>query len=220
MAKEAGGTPPIVVHIDDVEEIDHREGRHWGGTYKPLTPALAAQRGRLGVNLTRVPPGRTACPFHTHAREDEVFYVLSGQGVLRYGQTLQPIRPGDCIACPAGSGVAHQIANTHEEDLVYLSIGLNDPHEVCTYPDSGKVLVRALNTVGRLGRTPYMDGEHDVPRVFEMIEALPGSGKRAKLKKNQKSDAVAKPAKAGNGAKGAKSAKAADKTPARSKKSA
>jgi uncharacterized cupin superfamily protein len=34
--------------------------------------------GRLGVNHSRLPPGRSMCPFHYHQREDEVFFVLSG----------------------------------------------------------------------------------------------------------------------------------------------
>lgn len=163
--------PPLVMNIDSVQEVEHSDGQHWGGAYKPLTPALDAHAGRLGVNLSRVPPGRSACPFHAHAREDEVFFVLSGRGVFRYGDTLQEIRPGDCIACPAGTGIAHQLANPFDEDLVYLAIGPNDPHEVCTYPDSGKVMVRSLKTVGYLHQAEYMHGERG-------HAAHPGDGAR------------------------------------------
>lgn len=158
-----------LVHVDDVEEQLHLTGDGWGQAYKPLTPALDALPGRLGVNLTRVPPGRSGCPFHAHTREDEVFFVLSGTGVLRYGDALYDLRPGHCVACPAGTGIAHQIANNGTEDLVFLAIGPNDPHEVCVYPDSGKVFVRALNTVGRLAKTAYMDGEPDRPAIFDLI---------------------------------------------------
>ena len=122
------------------------------------------------MNVNRVPKGRTVCPFHTHAREDEVFFVLSGRGVLRYGEDLVQLRAGDCVSCPAGTGIAHQMANPYDEDLVYLGIGANDPHEVCTYPDSGKVMVRALKTVGWLKADDYMAGEPEVPRIFELLE--------------------------------------------------
>ena len=37
--------------------------------------------------------------------EDEVFYVLAGVGVLRYGDALYELRAGHCVACPAGTGV-------------------------------------------------------------------------------------------------------------------
>jgi uncharacterized cupin superfamily protein len=178
---------PLVVNVDSVEEVAHTEGEHWGGAYKPLTPALDAYTGRLGANLSRVPPGRSVCPFHTHAREDEVFFVLSGRGIFRYGDTLQEIRAGDCISCPAGTGIAHQLANTFDEDLVYLAVGLNDPHEVCTYPDSGKVMVRSLKTVGMLHKTEYMDGEQDVPRILELVRAS-----KSKVRDKAKGSAAAR----------------------------
>jgi uncharacterized cupin superfamily protein len=161
-------TAPLVVNVDSVEEVAYTHGAHWGGAYKPLTPALDAHTGRLGMNVSRVPPGHSGCPFHTHAREDEVFYVLSGRGVFRYGDSIREIGPGDCISCPAGTGFAHQLGNPFDADLVYLGIGLNDPHEVCTYPDSGKVMVRALKTVGRLSKAQYMHGETALPRILKM----------------------------------------------------
>ena len=164
--------PPLVVNVDGIKEVDHMEGDHWGSAWKPLTPALDASPGRLGANLSRVPPGRTACPFHTHARADEVFFVLSGRGVFRYGDAVQEIRVGDCISCPADTGVAHQLANPFDEDLVYFAVGLNDPHEVCTYPDSGKVMIRSLKTVGRLAETPYMDGEPSRPKVLDLAQSF------------------------------------------------
>ena len=166
---------PVVVNARDQEEHVHLDGEHWGGSYKVLTPALRGTdgrgMGRLGINETRLPPGRALCPFHYHQREDEVFYVLSGRGVLRYGDELTDIGPGDCISCAAGNGVAHQIANPFDEDLVYLAIGPNDPDEVCVYPDSGKVLVRSLRAVGVLERTAYMHGEADISPIFEMISS-------------------------------------------------
>ena len=159
-----------IVNVADVAEIDHRSGPR-GGVYKPLTPALDATPGSLGVSISRLPKGQTTCPFHYHLREDEAFFVLSGRGVLRYGEALHDIGPGDCIACPAGTGIAHQIANPYDEDLVYLGIGPNDPHEVAVYPDNGKVLVRGLGRIGFMTDAPYMAGEPDKPKIFDLIEA-------------------------------------------------
>ena len=95
---------PNVVNIDEIEPVVSVEGAYWHSIDKPLTPALEPRMGRLGMVLTRVPPGKSGCPFHTHRLEDEVFFVLSGRGVLRYGETVQEIRKGDCISCQAGSG--------------------------------------------------------------------------------------------------------------------
>jgi uncharacterized cupin superfamily protein len=135
------------------------------------------QMGHLGVNLSRVPPGRTACPFHTHQREDEVFIVLEGRGILRYGDSRFDIGPGDCVSCEAGTGRAHQIGNTGNDDLVYLAIGYNDPDEVCTYPDSGKVMIRALGEIGRIESAEYGDGEPEPPKILDPWRTEPDDRK-------------------------------------------
>jgi uncharacterized cupin superfamily protein len=161
-------TPPTVVNLDDAPEIDRLHGEHWGAAFKIMTPSMRPRGGSLGVNWMRVPSGRTAVPFHGHQREDEVFFVLSGRGVLRYGDEMHELRAGDCVSCPAGTGAAHQIANPFADELVYLAIGPHDPHEVCFYPDNGKVAVRSLQRIGWLENQDYLAGEPDPPRVFEL----------------------------------------------------
>src|SRR5688572_24152032 len=118
--------PNPVVHVDEVEEIP-ADATPWGSHYKVLTPHMRERGGKLGLVLNRLPPGHTTTPFHAHMLEDEVFYILSGRGVLRYGDTLSEIRAGHCISCPAGTGIAHQIANPFEEELVYLAMGPYEP---------------------------------------------------------------------------------------------
>jgi uncharacterized cupin superfamily protein len=156
---------------DAPEKEDPPRGEHYGSFYKPLTPALDARPGSLGMNVCRLPPGHAGCPFHAHQSADEIFFIMSGTGVLRYGDSVQPLRTGDCVSCPAGTGIAHQIANTGAEDLVYLAIGPNPPNEVCVYPDSGKVNVCWLETVGLLERTDYYHGELGEPPIFALARA-------------------------------------------------
>ncbi|MCG8420473.1 MAG: cupin domain-containing protein [Proteobacteria bacterium] len=165
---ETTDTERTVVNVDEVEEITHMNGQ-WGGAYQVLTPSMRPRGGSLGVNRTRLPPGHTTCPFHYHQREDEVFFILSGRGMLRYGDEIKEIRPGDCISCPAGTKIAHQIANPFDEDLIYLAIGPYDPDEVCVYPDNGKVLVRSIQRIGFLENVDYMEGEPETPKIFDLL---------------------------------------------------
>ena len=126
--------------------------------------------GTLGISAVRLPPGRAPLPFHTHLREDEIYFVLRGRGVFRYGdEPLREIGPGDTISCPAGTGIAHQVANPFDEDLEYLCIGDHDPHEICTYPDTGKVYARGLGKIGRIAEAPYMDGEPALPDILRLF---------------------------------------------------
>jgi uncharacterized cupin superfamily protein len=160
-------TPPMIVNMNDLPERHASHGAYSASSVG-LTPSMRPRGGQLGINRMRLRQGQTACPFHYHLREDEAFVVLEGRGVLRYGGELRDIRAGDCISCPAGTGVAHQIANLYEEDLVYLAIGPFDPHEVCVYPDSDKLSVRGVKMLGNLERKDYFDDEPSPPRIFEL----------------------------------------------------
>lgn len=103
---------------------------------------LGAQK--LGYNITAVPPGKRAFPFHNHHLNEEMFFVLEGTGEVRIGAETYPIRAGDVIACPAGGqDTAHQIINTGTVELKYLAVSTKLSPEIAEYPDSNKFGVYA-----------------------------------------------------------------------------
>jgi len=157
-----------VVNVDEAEWEVWEEGR-WGHAFRVLTPGNRERSG-LGMSQNRLRPGFASCPFHWHEREDEIFFIQSGRAIWRYGDAIREVGPGDCLSAPAGRKVGHQLANPFDEDCIYLAIGPHDPHEVCGYPDTGKVMVRSLGQVGRLEQTPYMDGEPEIPLIFELVD--------------------------------------------------
>jgi uncharacterized cupin superfamily protein len=112
-----------------------------GSAYESMgvsfTDGLAARD--LGVGVDIVPPGKRACPYHLHHAEEEMFIVLEGAGTLRVAGEMLPIVRGDVIVIPAGREYPHQIINTSDAPLKYLSISTRRAPEVCEYPDSGKV---------------------------------------------------------------------------------
>ena len=104
---------------------------------------LGAQK--LGYNLTVVPAGKRAWPFHNHRVNEEMFVILDGEGEVRIGQETFPIRKGDVIAHPPGGpDTAHQIVNTSKAELKYLSVSTVATPEICDYPDSGKFAVMTV----------------------------------------------------------------------------
>lgn len=121
----------------------------------------------LGCSVVAVPPRMRAFPFHSHRIDDELFIVLQGEGQLRLGEAVHPVRQGDVIGCPAGGPEsAHQLINTGTRELRYLAISTQAPVEVCQYPDSGKLGVYADLPTGAfrfIGRenepVDYWDGE-------------------------------------------------------------
>jgi len=78
------------------------------------------------------------------------------------------VKAGDIVFVPPGPEYPHQMINTSDAPLKYLSISTKDMPEVCEYPDSNKVLTYASvegNTPGfaRMNRLDtdldYWDGE-------------------------------------------------------------
>lgn len=128
---------------------------------------------KLGYNLTILPPGKSAFPFHCHSVNEEMFFVVEGQGEIRFAQDRHPIRAGDIIACPAGGPeTAHQIVNTSEADLKLLAVSTQLSPEVCEYPDTGRFGLlaempsstggkpRQLRFIGRVNESlEYWQGE-------------------------------------------------------------
>ena len=123
---------------------------------------------KIGCGVDVVPPGKRACPYHFHYAQEEVFIVLEGQGTLRVAGEMLPIRAGDVISIPPGPEYPHQIINTSDAPLKYLSLSTLEFPEVCEYPDSGKYLAYAradgpLLQRGRMHRADtdldYWDGE-------------------------------------------------------------
>ena len=129
----------------DLAEMSRSKGsalpeERFGGRMAPLAPALGAKK--LGYNVTVVPPGKRAFPFHNHRLNEEMFFVLEGTGQLRFGGDTWPLRAGDVVACPPGGPeVAHQVVNTGAGELKFLAVSTMLQPEVCQYPDSGKFAV-------------------------------------------------------------------------------
>jgi len=130
-----------VINIDRLKYFDFGDGGKFQCKMGPIGPLIGAEK--LGYNVTVVPPGKRAFPYHLHHALEEMFYIIDGKGVLRYNDEEFPIKKGDFIACPTGPGTAHQIHNTGKADLKYLALSTKQGPEVCEYPDSGKVAVHA-----------------------------------------------------------------------------
>lgn len=109
---------------------------------------------KLGASYDVLEPGKRGCPYHFHHAQEEMFVILEGVGTLRVdGETL-PIKAGDVIFIPPGPEYPHQIINTSDAPLKYLSVSTRESPEIAEYPDSGKFLAYAN------------DGQQDVFKVI------------------------------------------------------
>ncbi len=122
----------------------------------------------LGVGYDELPPGKTGCPITRITPRRRCSSSSRAKGTLRVAGERIPIRAGDIIDIPAGPEYPHQIINTSDAPLKFLSISTQKTPEVCEYPDSGKYGVYAKPAGGILaGRRmhrpetdlDYWDGE-------------------------------------------------------------
>jgi uncharacterized cupin superfamily protein len=138
---------------------------HYDSRGARLARGTAARK--LGASIDVLAPGKRGCPYHLHHAQEEMFIVLEGRGTLRVAGEMLPIKTGDVIFIPAGPEYPHQILNTSDAPLKYLSISTMEAPEICEYPDSGKFLAEgspghadAFEAIGRQGPgLDYWEGE-------------------------------------------------------------
>jgi len=127
-----------VVNLGEIDLKHDTKGVSFEWRSARIGPLLGAKD--LGYSYDVVPPGKRSCPFHSHRGEEEMFFIIKGNGTLRYGNETRAIRAGDVICCPTGGPeTAHQIVNDSSAELTYLSVSTMMPAEICEYPDSGKI---------------------------------------------------------------------------------
>jgi len=89
----------------------------------------------FGVNMVTLPPGSGSALRHSHARQDEFIYIVSGAPTLVTDAGEQPLGPGLCAAFPAGTGDGHMLMNNSDADVVYLEVGDRADGDTVSYPD-------------------------------------------------------------------------------------
>ena len=132
-------------------DIAAKMGSH-SHPWNPNSEMSGVQLGRLaglartGVNLARIPPGKESFVYHSHEREEEWLYILSGSGTAEIDGADHEVGPGDFMGFATPS-VAHHLRNTGDEDLVYLMGGENRDCEIADFPKLGKRMIKSGDKV-------------------------------------------------------------------------
>ncbi|WP_427914813.1 cupin domain-containing protein [Ramlibacter sp. MMS24-I3-19] len=100
-------------------------------------------------------PGKRGYPYHLHHAQEQMFVVLEGRGSLRVAGEMLPLKSGDVVFIPPGPEYPHQIINSSDVPLKYLSISTMETPKICEYPDSRKFLA---------------EGSLETTAPFEVIE--------------------------------------------------
>ena len=116
-------------------------------TVKPIIPQQEV--GKCNATFVELLPGNYAYGYHYHEANEEVFYIISGTGIVRTPNGEIAVKAGDAITFPVGPEGAHIIRNGSEtEKLVYLDFGTATVPEVVHLPDFGKIIVIGQTGMG------------------------------------------------------------------------
>lgn len=120
----------------------------WKDAAGLITKELGKSVGsvKLYANMDVVPPRAFSTKYHSHSQQEEFFFILSGEGILRLDDEEQTVHAGDFFSKPAGKGIAHSFYNSGEADLLILDIGTNQTEDTCYYPDED-VFLHKMNGI-------------------------------------------------------------------------
>ncbi|AHW60897.1 Cupin domain-containing protein [Draconibacterium orientale] len=129
----------IVKNVETLEgQLIDREGNQF--TQKTIIPDEETSKCR--ANFVEVEPGNYAYGYHYHEANEEVFYFISGTGVVRTIDGEIDVKAGDVIGFPTGEKGVHVVLNKSEnEKLVYIDFGTTSLPEVVHLPDFNKIMV-------------------------------------------------------------------------------
>jgi uncharacterized cupin superfamily protein len=159
---EARGGPAVNrINLEELTFEKYKAHGRFGADDAEVGLLIGARK--LGYRVARIEPGNSFCPLHSHESEEEFFFVLDGEPSIRTLRGTLRCRRGDFIAFPTGEGGTHELRNDSSAPCTVLLVGLNNPAEICFYPDSDKVLVDVRGSRRLMVRSSpplaYFDGE-------------------------------------------------------------
>lgn len=116
------------------------------------------------VAIYEIPPKKANYPSHYHEANTEVFYIISGNGILETIDGNKEIKSGDVIVCPPKKEGTHRIINISEtEYLKYIDFDTTNSPDIIHYINSDKIGVIVHNESSTFfkngAKVDYYDGE-------------------------------------------------------------
>jgi mannose-6-phosphate isomerase-like protein (cupin superfamily) len=88
-----------------------------GSELRPLIDRTTSEITQCSLAEELLPPGRSVTAHH-HQELEEIYYVLSGTGLMTVGEESHKVVPGDAVYVPRGS--RHTLENTGAEPIRLL----------------------------------------------------------------------------------------------------
>jgi mannose-6-phosphate isomerase-like protein (cupin superfamily) len=90
-----------------------------GSEIRPLVDRTTSPITQCSLAEETLPPGLSVTP-HRHEVLEEIYYVLSGRGVMQVGGERREVGAGDAVYIPRG--LLHTLTNTGAEEMKILLV--------------------------------------------------------------------------------------------------
>jgi quercetin dioxygenase-like cupin family protein len=119
MNRKQGGSNPAF--IEQMARVAWREfpGHFGGALSKILVGPEKGGTARVDFRISRYAPGAYV-EEHAHRLQEQIYYVVEGEGILTVDGEPRLMRPHDYVYLPPG--VRHGFSNTGTEGLVFFVV--------------------------------------------------------------------------------------------------
>lgn len=105
----------IVTNLQRANTINTRHGSE----IRPLIDRTTSAITRCSLAEETLPPGCAVTP-HRHREIEEIYYILSGHGVMTVAEETREVGPGDAIYIPVGK--RHTLKNTGDDPIKLILV--------------------------------------------------------------------------------------------------
>ena len=126
----------VVVGVDERDWETMQDGEASGQAaafYKTLISGDLTNSEALTLGVAKIPPG--AALAEHHHRQAEVYLVLAGEGLVRVGDGVRPVRAGSAVFVPGDT--VHSCENTGAYELRLAYVLAADSFEDVEYVFEG-----------------------------------------------------------------------------------
>lgn len=179
-----GWVPPIINYKEPNTPLFEKCSKQKGdGKFTWLAGFLGSDR--LFAQIYHLPSNSSGNRLHSHSDVDEMYLVLEGEGFMKTNRKEIPIKQGDIITKPSGSGLQTEFI-AGEKGITILDIEVwsrIDQTDVVHYPEYSEILLRgkglnhAFSTEGSTSGNDIMEHYNqtykralDGSKVFEIKE--------------------------------------------------
>ncbi len=130
-----------------IEELEaSHKCEHEGYEYIRRKFVRFSEANNALVSIYEIPPRKSAYPYHYHYKNEEIYYIIIGKGLLRTPDGEREVCAGELLFFPASAEGAHKLTNISEtEPLVYIDFDVTHDLDIAVYPESGKLGVWGMN---------------------------------------------------------------------------